>query len=71
MLRKNPGINALHPSLILSEVKSLIILLPLCVLLAVPSSLDAARIKDLTDVRGSRSNQIRGYGIVTGLKRSG
>ena len=32
---------------------------------------DAARIKDLTDVRGSRSNQIRGYGIVTGLNGQG
>ena len=34
-------------------------------------SLEAARIKDLTDVRGSRSNQIRGYGIVTGLNGQG
>ena len=32
---------------------------------------DAARIKDLTDVRGSRSNQLRGYGIVTGLNGQG
>lgn len=34
-------------------------------------SLDAARIKDLTDVRGSRSNQLYGYGIVTGLAGQG
>ena len=32
---------------------------------------EAARIKDLTDVRGSRSNQLRGYGIVTGLNGQG
>jgi len=30
-----------------------------------------ARIKDLTDVRGSRSNQLYGYGIVTGLAGQG
>ena len=34
-------------------------------------SLNAARIKDLTDVRGSRSNQLYGYGIVTGLAGQG
>ena len=33
--------------------------------------LEAARIKDLTDVIWSRSNQIRGYGIVTGLNGQG
>ena len=32
---------------------------------------NAARIKDLTDVRGSRSNQLYGYGIVTGLAGQG
>ena len=31
----------------------------------------SARIKDLTDVRGSRSNQLYGYGIVTGLAGQG
>ena len=35
------------------------------------ASLESARIKDLTDVRGSRSNQLRGYGIVTGLNGQG
>ena len=30
-----------------------------------------ARIKDLTDVRGFRSNQLFGYGIVTGLNGQG
>ena len=33
--------------------------------------LNAARIEDLTDVRGSRSNQLFGYGIVTGLAGQG
>lgn len=35
------------------------------------SSIFGARIKDLTDVRGSRSNQLYGYGIVTGLAGQG
>lgn len=35
------------------------------------SSVFGARIKDLTDVRGSRSNQLYGYGIVTGLAGQG
>jgi flagellar P-ring protein precursor FlgI len=35
------------------------------------SSAFAASIKDLTDVRGSRSNQLYGYGIVTGLAGQG
>ena len=34
-------------------------------------SVFGARIKDLTDVRGSRSNQLYGYGIVTGLSGQG
>ena len=34
-------------------------------------SVSGARIKDLTDVRGSRSNQLYGYGIVTGLSGQG
>ena len=33
--------------------------------------LNAARIEDLTDVKGSRSNQLYGYGIVTGLAGQG
>ena len=35
------------------------------------SSVFGARIKDLTDVHGSRSNQLYGYGIVTGLAGQG
>ena len=35
------------------------------------SSVFGARIKDLTDIRGSRSNQLYGYGIVTGLNGQG
>ena len=37
----------------------------------VPLILEGARIKDLTDVKGSRSNQLFGYGIVTGLAGQG
>ena len=36
-----------------------------------PCFLEGARIKDLTDVKGSRSNQLFGYGIVTGLAGQG
>jgi flagellar P-ring protein precursor FlgI len=31
----------------------------------------AARIKDITDIYGIRENHLFGYGLVTGLKRSG
>ena len=34
-------------------------------------SVNGAQIKDLTDIRGARSNQLFGYGIVTGLAGQG
>ena len=37
----------------------------------VSSGLFGARIQDLTQVKGSRSNQLFGYGIVTGLSGQG
>ena len=68
MHRRNRGIRRLLLFLILSDMRisSYISLLFIAFLAS-----DAARIKDLTDVRGSRSNQIRGYGIVTGLNGQG
>ena len=68
MHRRNRGIRRLLQFLILSDMRisSYISLLFIAFLAS-----DAARIKDLTDVRGSRSNQIRGYGIVTGLNGQG
>lgn len=42
-----------------------------CLVLMASFSVYGARIKDLTDVRGSRSNQLYGYGIVTGLSGQG
>ena len=42
-----------------------------CLFLLAFTSVFGARIKDLTDVRGSRSNQLFGYGIVTGLSGQG
>ena len=42
-----------------------------CLVLLASFSVYGARIKDLTDVRGSRSNQLYGYGIVTGLSGQG
>ena len=47
------------------------LVLKLLSVLLMSSSLYSARIKDLTDVRGSRSNQLYGYGIVTGLNGQG
>ena len=44
------------------------LLLPLC-LLALPVS--AARIKDVADIEGVRSNQLVGYGLVVGLPGTG
>ena len=51
--------------------KFTIFFLKLLSILLLSSSLYSARIKDLTDVRGSRSNQLFGYGIVTGLNGQG
>lgn len=51
--------------------KFTIFFLKLLSILLLSSSLYSARIKDLTDVRGSRSNQLYGYGIVTGLNGQG
>jgi len=42
-----------------------------CLFILALTSVFGARIKDLTDVRGSRSNQLFGYGIVTGLAGQG
>ena len=33
--------------------------------------LNAARIQDLTQIKGARSNQLFGYGVVTGLAGQG
>ena len=41
------------------------------VFIALGSFSHAAQIKDLTDIRGARSNQLFGYGIVTGLSGQG
>ena len=68
MHRRNRGIRRLHQYLILSDMR---ILSYISLLFITFLASDAARIKDLTDVRGSRSNQIRGYGIVTGLNGQG
>jgi flagellar P-ring protein FlgI len=45
------------------------LLLISCLLLALPSN--AARIKDVADVQGVRSNQLVGYGLVVGLPGTG
>ncbi|QED28609.1 flagellar basal body P-ring protein FlgI [Microvenator marinus] len=46
-------------------------LLILFVMLSVPLESEAARIKDLADIRGVRDNQLIGYGLVVGLNSTG
>jgi flagellar P-ring protein precursor FlgI len=73
-LKKRVGIKRLLRSLILSSYMSQIIFKNFvlgCLFLLASLSVYGARIKDLTDVRGSRSNQLYGYGIVTGLAGQG
>lgn len=41
------------------------------VLLLVPCSLEAARIKDIASIEGARGNQLIGYGLVIGLNGTG
>ena len=43
----------------------------LAVLLAVPTPIRAARLKDMASVKGVRANQIIGYGLVVGLNDTG
>jgi len=74
MHKKRVGINELHPLLIHFKfmnflASSKMVLWP--IFFFATFSLFGARIKDLTDVRGSRSNQLYGYGIVTGLSGQG
>jgi flagellar P-ring protein precursor FlgI len=70
MPKKNPGIKnyllCLTPSDFMSRFFCLFFLASLSA-----SLLSGASIKDLTDVRGFRSNQLFGYGIVTGLNGQG
>jgi flagellar P-ring protein precursor FlgI len=74
MHKKRVGINGLHLLLIHFKFMKLLsssrmLLWP--IFFVATFSLFGARIKDLTDVRGSRSNQLYGYGIVTGLSGQG
>ena len=43
----------------------------LLILLMLPVSASAERIKDLASIRGVRDNQLLGYGLVVGLDGSG
>ncbi|MCB1830988.1 MAG: flagellar basal body P-ring protein FlgI, partial [Gammaproteobacteria bacterium] len=46
-------------------------MLALILLLGVSAAAQAARIKDLAEIAGVRSNQLLGYGLVVGLDGSG
>lgn len=74
MPKRKHGIRKLHPSLIHFNKMSKLPLVKLslgCLIISALSSAFGAKIKDITDVRGSRSNQLYGYGIVTGLAGQG
>ena len=43
----------------------------LAICLSLPMQLQAERVKDLASIRGVRSNQLIGYGIVIGLNGTG
>ncbi len=47
------------------------ILIPMVLLIMAPGAPEAARIKDLINLRGVRDNQLIGYGLVTGLNGTG
>jgi len=55
----------------MSSWKSFLALQIFVVLLAFALSAEAARVKDIANVRGVRDNQLVGYGIVVGLKGTG
>lgn len=46
-------------------------LLMMCSILIWVVPVDAARVKDITDIYGVRDNNLLGYGLVTGLQRTG
>ena len=41
------------------------------ILLLIGANADAARLKDIANIRGVRSNQLVGYGVVVGLNGTG
>lgn len=47
------------------------VILALAILLALPYTADATRIKDIASIDGVRDNQLVGYGLVVGLNGSG
>ena len=42
-----------------------------CGILTMGIPADAARVKDIADIYGVRDNNLLGYGLVTGLQRTG
>ena len=50
-------------------IGTFLMLCAMCVLSSTPA--DAARIKDISDIYGIRDNNLLGYGLVTGLQRTG
>ena len=54
---------------IMSWMGRLLVLCFTVIVIAVPA--DAARVKDIADIYGIRDNNLLGYGLVTGLQRTG
>ena len=54
---------------IMSWMGRLLVLCSVVIVIAVPA--DAARVKDIADIYGIRDNNLLGYGLVTGLQRTG
>ncbi len=48
-----------------------LLLLALFISMSIAESADAARIKDISSIKGVRNNQLFGYGIITGLQGTG
>ncbi len=50
---------------------SVLCLINIALVFAIPSSAKAARLKDMADIEGVRGNQLFGYGLVVGLNGTG
>ncbi len=55
----------------LKTMNTLLKLILMALLVSLPFSVDAKRIKDLSSIQGVRDNQLIGYGLVVGLDGSG
>jgi len=57
--------------ILLKFIRASLLILVMMAALSLPSFVSAARIKDLASIKGVRSNQLTGYGLVVGLQGTG